>query len=125
MSTRRHRVGVARQWILASVLLAGLACVEPTFQRVNPTDRGGDLEVRIVGGPDTVRAVGGTFAMRLESTPAVVGYPITWTSDRASLVASYSNGLFVVYAMPAVPTTVTITGRLGLYTAAKQVYIVP
>lgn len=125
-ATRRRRGSILGAVLIAVLIAASTtSCVEPTFARVNPYDPDAEFEMRIGGAPDTVHVAGTVISLYLDAHPAVTGYNVTWSTSHPGLVGNQFNGIFGVGSIPASPTTVTFTARIGILVADTTVVLAP
>ena len=123
---RHHSRGPHLPLIGALLLtLAMPACLDGPFARVNPHDAGTALQLRIVGGSDTLRIAGEQVLFQLVTDPVTSGYTVSWSSSQTSRLLPLGLGRFQVISIPAVATTVEISAALGANVATRNIVLVP
>lgn len=125
---RRHSAG-RRSGLLALsaflLALAPLGCLDGPFARTNPHDGESPLELTIVGGRDTLRAIGEQVLFQLVTDPVTNGYTGAWSSSTNSLLLPRGSGVFEVMSLPGFASTVEIRATLGGNSATRNVVILP
>lgn len=114
-----------RPWILGLAVLSLGACLEGPFEHANPYDAEMEIALTIVGGADTVRSIGSPVLFQLATEPATSGVHVDWSSSAPFLLVSQGEGQFAAAALPATPSTVNVTARLGAHTASRAVVLMP
>ncbi len=107
-------------------VLGAFGCVESSFARRNPFDRGADLTVRIIATRDTVSATEPVVLLQMVSDPPVVGYEVLWGSAKPSVLAHEGNGVFRLLVVPTVRDSVVVFGwYLGGADATRTIFVEP
>ena len=83
------------------------------------------LQLRIVGGSDTLRIAGEQVLFQLVTDPVTSGYTVSWSSSQTSRLLPLGLGRFQVISIPAVATTVEISAALGANVATRNIVLVP
>lgn len=123
---RGHSAG--RRSLLLAVLafaIAPLGCLDGPFARTNPHDGASPLELTIVGGRDTLRALGEKVLFQLVTDPVTNGYTAAWSSSTTSRLVPRGSGVFEVVSLPGFASTVEIRATLGGNSATRNVVILP
>ena len=102
-----------------------LSCVDGPYPVANPNDPRMSLEMRLVGGVDTVRTPGQVVVFQLVTTPAVTGYEVLWLTSDAAWLAPVGDGRYVNRVLPPSPVTILVSAKLGTREASRTVIIVP
>lgn len=125
---RRHSAGRrSRLLALLAFLLAiaPLGCLDGPFARTNPHDGEIALALTIVGGRDTLRAIGEQVLFQLVTDPVTNGYTAAWSSSTDALLLPRGSGVFEVMSLPGFASTIEIRATLGGYSATRNVVILP
>lgn len=109
---------------LAAIVIALTGCLDGPFAHTNPHDAEAPITLTIVGGADTLRAVGDQALYQLVTAPVTNGYTPAWTTT-TGLITSLGFGRYQVAALPVVATTVEIKATLGGKSATRNIVILP